>query len=258
VLYLANLIFALLLTLPFWAMVDSFGGRLVGGLDVNFLIELTSYNETALAGLVAPMLFVAAVYVLASLFFSGGALAVLSGGEGYRPLVFWGQAAKLFGRFLRLLAWSLLVLATLSLAPLAAYGVQRLVYGSDPYETVVFWGFCLQAGLALVGLFVYRIVLDYARIHAVQTDEKRMRVSLWNGVRFTFRNFGRTFGLALLLLLAGLLAIALYRPIAQTLSASANATVILAMFFLQQLYVLWRTALRVTRYASELELFRVL
>ncbi len=258
VLYFADLIFALLLTLPLWAVVDSFGGRMAGGLDVNFFIELTAYNETALAGLVAPMLFVVGLYVLVALFFSGGALAVLAGGEGYQPVFFWGQAAKLFGRFLRLLAWSLLVLLTLSLAPLAAYGLQRLLYGSDPYESVLFWGFCLQTGLALVGLFVYRIVLDYARIHAVLTGENRMRVSLWRGVRFTFRHFGRAFGLALLLLLAGLLALGVYRPMAQALSASTTTTVVVAVFSLQQLYVVWRMALRVTRYASELELFRAL
>ena len=96
VLYFADLIFALLLTLPLWAVVDSFGGRMAGGLDVNFFIELTAYNETALAGLVAPMLFVVGLYVLVALFFSGGALAVLAGGEGYQPVFFGGQAAKLF------------------------------------------------------------------------------------------------------------------------------------------------------------------
>ncbi len=255
VLYIAELLCALVLTLPLWAILDRFGGWMAGGLDVNFFIELHAYHDAELGGLAKPRQLIVVGYVLACLFFSGGALAVLAGGERCQPSVFWGQAAKFFGRFLRLAVWSLLVLLSVSLAPLAAYGLQKLVYGSDPYEKVLFWGFWLQVGLAVAGLFVYRIVLDYARIHTVLADEKRMRVSLWKGVRFTVGNPGRTLGLAFLLLFAGGVAIALYRPLAGALGAPTSTMVVL-LFLLQQLYIIWRMAFRVTRYASQLELYR--
>lgn len=255
VLYVAELVAGLALTLPLWAILDRFGGWMAGGLDVNFFIELHAYHESELVGLMGLRRLIVVGYFLASLFLSGGALAVLAGGERYQPAFFWGQAAKFFGRFLRLVLWSLLVLATASLVPLAAYGLQRLLYGPDPYEKVIFWGFWLQLGLAVAGLFVYRIVLDYARIHAVLTDEKRMRVSLWQGIRFTFKNLGRTLGLAFLLFLAGGVVLALYRPLASALGAPTGTTVVL-LFLLQQLYILWRMAMRVTRYASQLEFYR--
>jgi hypothetical protein len=97
--------------------------------------------------------------------------------------------------------------------------------------------------------------LDYARIHAVLTDERKMRTSLLQGLKFVFGNFLYTFGLAFLLLLVGALALVIYNPIASGLAAP-NALIVFMLFVWQQIYMLFRTLLRLTTYASELELYR--
>ncbi len=119
VLYLASVILGLLIALPVRAVLLDFAGHslegaaLVNGVSTGFFLELLFHNEAGLVGLRAPALFASAAYLLLSLFLSGGALAVLASGEGYRATDFWGGAAKFFGRFLRLALWSSLLLAAL-------------------------------------------------------------------------------------------------------------------------------------------------
>ena len=260
--YLVNVCFGLLIALPVWAILDQFVGRSLMGADIadridaHFIMELAVYIKAGMAGLVLPILFIVAIYWLASLFMSAGALAVLASGERYQPAVFWGAAGEFFGRFLRLALWSLLLLAVVSLVPLLVLGLKRLIYGPDPYEYISYWGFWIGIGLALAGLFFSCIAMDYARIQAVLTREKRMRVSLWRGIRFTLTNLGGTLGLASLLLVAGAVALAIYQPLSGGLSGPTPILVGM-LFILQQLYVVWRMALRLTRYAAELELYQL-
>jgi hypothetical protein len=233
------------------------GAELVHGVSIGFVFELLFYNKAGVASLRAPLMFGSVAYLVLSLFLSGGALTVLAGEGRYQAAEFWGGAAKLFGRFLRLALWSLLLLAALALLPMTARGAQWLFFGSDPYQYVSYWGWWIRAGLALVALFSFRICFDYARIHAVLTGERRMRISLWRGIRFALRHPLPAVGLALLIALAGVLALLIYRPASTGLAASAVALVVAAIVA-QQLYIVWRVILRLTRYGSQITLFREL
>ncbi len=263
VLYLASAILGLLIALPVRAVLLDFAGRslegaaLVNGVGTGFFFELLLHNEAGLVGVRAPALFASAAYLLLSLFLSGGALAVLASGEGYRATDFWGGAAKFFGRFLRLALWSSLLLAALYLLPLTARGLQRIFFGSDPYEYVSYWGWWVRAGLLVTALFFFRICLDYARIHAVVTDERRMRVSLWRGLRFALRNPLPAVGLALLVALVGGVTLFIYQPLSSAVDGSTVAAVAAAVVA-QQAYIVWRVVLRLTRYGSQITLFREL
>jgi hypothetical protein len=133
-------------------------------------------------------------------------------------------------------------------------GVQRLIFGSDPYQNVTYWGGWIQIGLRQIGFLLSFMILDYARIHAVLADERKMRTSLLQGLKFVFGNFPYTFGLALLLIV-GAVALMIYHPIANSLAAS-NALIVFMLFAWQQIYMLFRTLLRLTTYASQLHLYR--
>jgi hypothetical protein len=233
------------------------GAALVNGVSTGFFFELLLHNGAGLAGLRTPALFASIAYLLLSLFLSGGALAVLASGQRYRATDFWGGAAKFFGRFLRLALWSSLLLAALYLLPLTARGLQRVFFGSDPYEYVSYWGAWIRAGLLLIALFFFRICFDYARIHAVVTDEHRMRVSLWRGIRFALRNPLPAVGLALLIALVGGGALLIYRPLSAAVDGSTVAAVVAAVVA-QQAYIVWRVVIRLTRYGSQITLFREL
>ena len=263
VFYLANLFFSLMIMLPFRAVLNEFvghslmGAKLGGALDMDFLFEFFKHNRAALTSIAGLFFIVPAAYWLFVLFISGGAFAVFASGEKYTPPLFWGHAARYFGRFFRLFLWSLPVFAILFCLQFLVTGIERLVFGSDPYQYITYWGGWIKVGLRVISLLLFGLVFDYARIHTVTTDERRMRISLWEGIKFAFRNILQTFGLAFFLFIAGAIALVIYYPIADVLSAP-NTIIIILLFVLQQLYIFFRTMLRLTLYSSQMHLYHSL
>jgi len=135
--------------------------------------------------------------------------------------------------------------------------IQRIFFGSDPYQYITHWGGWIKVGLRYISIILYFIVLDYARIHAVTTDDHRMRISLWQGIKFGFGNFLKTFGLALILFAAGIIALIIYNPIADLLHAPLTIVIIL-LFVWQQVYMFFRMMVRLTLYAGEARLYHVI
>jgi len=258
--YLANLLFGVILMLPFRAMLSQFignslmGEKLAGRLDMDFLFEFIKENPSFFSTYTVLFLLLFTAYWSLSLFLSGGAFSVFTSGEKFSSSLFWGSAIKYFGRFIRLALWSIPVFAILLGVTFLWSGIERLVFGKDPYQYITYWSGWLQMGLRYIALIIYFMILDYARIHAVTTDERRMRLSLWHGTKFALGNFWKTFGLAVLLFLAGIIALIIYNPIADLLSAPYSI-VILVLFLWQQVYVVWRMVVRLVLYSSETNLF---
>lgn len=257
--YLANLLFGLVITLPLGALLDEFvGGSLVRerlglAMDYDLLVEFLFKNGTALASLQGLMLVVPGAYWLLALFLSGGAMVVFAN-DTYRPNLFWGASSEYFAPFARLLLVSAPLLALLFSLRFLEPLFQKFIFGSDPYEYVLYWGAWIKMGLGYLGLLFFGIVFDYARLNLVITGDRKARRALWRALVFAARNPGRTFGLAFILFAAGWLGLALYYPLSNALSAP-NWLVVVALFVLQQLYILFRLVLRLTFYSSQLALY---
>lgn len=263
VFYLANLLFGLVLLMPFRAVLDNFAGRtlmgakLAGRFDMDFLFDFLTHNQNLTSIFSGMVLVVPAVYWLFSLFLSGGAFSVLARGEKYSAAMFWNGAATYFGRFSRIFLWSLPVLGILFCVQFIETGLERLIFGSDPYQNISYWGGWIKFGLRTLSILLFGLVLDYARIHAVLSDDRRMRVSVWRGIKFAFGNIGRTLGLTFILFLSGALVLTIYNPISDALAAP-NVAVVVILFLLQQSYMLFRMMLRLTLFASQLKLYNEL
>ncbi|HEX9653816.1 MAG TPA: hypothetical protein VGA99_08900 [bacterium] len=259
VFYLANLSFGLIIILPLRAIIDDFvgyrlmGADLAGRLDMDFFFEVILHKDSLIDVSLAMVLVVPAAFWLFLLFLSGGAFAILAASEKYSPASFWGNSATYFGRYLRLALWSLPLLAIFMALPFLVTGAVRLLFGKDPYQDISYWGGWLRVVLGFVATLIFGIIFDYSRIHTVRTGEHKMRVSLWHGFRFALGNLKYTFGLAALLFVIGGLILAIYYPIANLLSAPMVLVVTL-MFLTQQLYMVVRMVLRLTLYASQLQL----
>lgn len=263
VFYLANLFFGLLMLLPLRALMQDFigdstlGARLGGNLDMDFLLEFLKYRDSAVSIFMALVLLVPAANWLFTLFLSGGAFAIFASGGKYEAALFWGSAAKYFGRFLRLVLWSLPIFALLFCVQFLETGLQRLFWGKDPYQNITYWGGWIKVGLRAISFLIFGMILDYSRIHAVLTDDPKARVSLQHGLKFVFGNFLQTFGLGLLLLAVGAGVLLIYNPLADSLNAP-NGLIVFMLFLAQQFYMAVRTLLRLTLYASQLHLYRQL
>lgn len=259
--FLANLFFGLVLMIPFRAALDNFvghslmGAKLAGRFDFDFLFEFFKNNNNIVLTFQNMILVFPAVYWLFSLFLSGGAFAVFASGETFSRDVFWSGAARYFGRFFRLAIWSLPVFGILFCLQFIETGFERLIFGSDPYQNIIFWGAWIKFGLRTISILLIGLVLDYGRIHAVLNDEQRMRISLWHGIKFAFGNLPQTFGLTFALFLMGAVVLVIYNPIADRLSAP-NAFVIAILFLLQQAYMFFRMMLRLTLFSSQMHLYK--
>lgn len=259
--YLSSLVFGLILTLPVWTSLRQFvgasemGALLAGRLDWDFVIEFLHNNPSLLPTLQRLLALMFLLHTLWSLFLSGGAFAIFAAGRKYEPAAFWSGAAKYFGRFLRLAAWSLLPAFALLLLLFLPGLLKRVIFGSDPYENVGYWMGWVTVGWSYVCLLFFKLVFDYARIHVVMAEDRQMRFALAEGLRFALRNFARAFALSLLFFCAGLLVLAVYNPLADSLAAP-SALVIFLLFVLQQAYLFWRKALGLALYASQVQLYR--
>ncbi len=259
--YLVNLLAGLLVAVPARSLLSRVAGRSLMGrvladqVNMDFVFELFRYHAAGTRLVLGMFLFVTVLYALVQLFFSGGALAVFHSGQSYRSDLFWGSAGAYFGRFVRLALWALPVLAVLFLLQYVEKGLERLIFGSDPYQYITYWGGWIRVGLRYLSFILYLMVLDYARIYAVISGERRMRLAVWRGLKFTFRNLGGTLLLALLLLAVGWLGWLIYGPVAGLLGSSA-AAVILFLFLWQQIFMAFRMGLQLTRYSSEMILYK--
>ncbi len=258
--YLANLLFGIVLMFPFRSILNRFighslmGEKLAGRMNMDFLFEFFKENPNFFSTYSVLILIMFAAYWLLSLFLSGGAFSVFANEKKYTSPLFWDNAVKYFCRFIRLVLWSIPVFAILFCLQFLWTAIEKIFFGSDPYQYITYWGGWIKVSLRYISFILYFIVLDYARIYIVITDEKRMRISLWQGIKFAFGNFWKTFGLALLLFVIGMIALIIYNPIADLLH-TAYSIVILLLFIWQQIYMVFRMVLKLTLYAGEVRLY---
>lgn len=263
VFFLTNFFFALLIMLPFRGALSSYigssamGATLGGRLNMDFLYEFILNQRGALSAAASLILVVPLVYWLMNLFLSGGAFAVFASGEKYQPVKFWGGSAAYFGRFFRLFLWAIPVFAILFCLQFLVTAGVKIFFGSDPYQNIAFWAGWTKVGFRYLSILLFWLVLDYARIYTVIHDERKMRLSIWHGIRFSFSHLAQTFGLAFLLFVAGIIVLIIYNPLANLFSVP-NSLIILLLFVLQQVYMVFRMILRLTLYAGQMNLFRQL
>jgi hypothetical protein len=260
VFYLANLLFGVVLMLPFRATLDNFvgdslmGERLAGSFDMNFLFEFMK-NNSALGGIFfTGIIVLAGIYGLVNLFLSGGALSIFASKESFSAANFWGDSGKYFGRFVRLFLWGLPLLTVLFGLQFIVTGARRIIFGGDPYEYVLYWSKWIQLVLRWFSFFFFIVIFDYARIYTVKFDERKMLKSLGEGLRFAWKNLRRTITLAFTISLLGIIGLLIYNPVADLLSAP-YVVIIILLFLWQQIFMLFRMLLRLGLYAGEVQLY---
>ncbi len=256
VFYAVNLFFAVIVMIPFRSLLSSFAGHSLVGkslaerFDLEYLVEFLSNTHGAASAMV--MLFVVAggMYWLTGLFLSGGAYGVLTSGEPFTGGLFWKNAGHYFGRFMRLFVWSLPVFAVFYAMQLVEKGIVRVIFGKDPYQNIVFWGNAVQTVLGYLGIILYYLVLDYARIYTVRTGETKMRKALWHGLKFVAGHLGSTFMLSLVIYLIGLIALLIYYPLGIAMHVPSTM-IALVLLVVQQCYILLKMLLRISLYAGQ-------
>ncbi|MBN2411264.1 hypothetical protein JXQ31_06190 [candidate division KSB1 bacterium] len=113
------------------------------------------------------------------------------------------------------------------------------------------------AGYFIIGLFILfiKIVFDYARIILVVENKESSWLCIWLAFKFMIRHILKTFGLYLILILAGL-GLLLVIGFIQELFQPKTLLLLLLLMIFQQVFIILKIGLRFTFYGSQLELYR--
>jgi len=261
-LWVANLVFALLIVAPWAALVradlgHSLLGRSLHALDFLWLGDLVFRYQNAapalLAGFLVPLVF----YFALSVFLNGGVLGRLLDREGRTTLqAFFADCGRHFGRFVRLF---LISVAFYVLAFGAVLGLFSLITGralerarTEWTPLGLTWGRTL---LALLLLSLVHMVFDYARIIVVAEDERRVLRALRKALAFLGRRFFRAWALYLIVGAGVVAAAALYFAVGGLIPGSGLAWLGFGLLW-GQAFVLFRLWTKMVFFSAQAEYYQ--
>jgi len=266
VLWLANLIFgAVIFYLLFGAFSRAIGNSAVGEsllkrFDFNFLIEFLAYNRESIATIFSSIVVLTLLYLLLSTFLLGGVLFILTlrfksslsaGDEKRFAQAFFQGAGKFFGRFFRLLVYSLLLwIASLIIFILLNLVINIFAVGNSA-EKIFFYSLWFRLGIAFIIFFLVRMILDYTRIKIAFEDSSKVFLSLMEMIKFVFKKLGKTLALYYLLLLTGLAFFAVFCCLRSAIHQNSLLTIVLA-FLIGQLFIASQAWLRIACQKAQL------
>ncbi|HYA48396.1 MAG TPA: hypothetical protein VEG35_01750, partial [Burkholderiales bacterium] len=206
ILWTVNIVYALLIATPLYALVKSdLGHSLLGRslhlLDFLWLGELVYKFQGMGPALTAGFLVSLVLYLGLYIFLNGGIIGRLVDREG-RPTLqaFFADCGRYFGRFVRLFLVSLVfyVLAFGVVLALLARSLKP-VLDQARTEWALLWVSWLRTLAALLLLSLVHMVFDYARIAVVADNERRVLRALERALKFIGRRFFRNWSLYLLI-----------------------------------------------------------
>ncbi len=260
--YLCSAVLAGLIALPFSIVLNEYVGHsLLGGTvaskpDPAFLLEFLSQRPGAATLLRSTAFWISAFSWLLALFLSGGTLEVLFRKTGFRAAHFCVGCARFFGPFLRILLWSLSAVLCIVLCLMLVGILERVLFGTDPHQSVSFWTTMIQVGIVVVGVWIWSLIFELSRISSVVSDDLSSTRSFLRAIRFTRSRLFVTGAVALVLTLVSGVAGGLCLVLVEQLAQWNTTAGLLCLVLVQQGYVLFRIYLRITRYAAQMEVYR--
>lgn len=240
---------------PFFAHYEMFLSGAVLKAIGNFLVDLVFRWRIAVESL-GPLTILTFVYLLASTFLAGSFIGSFA--KPYRVTFqeFLMEGAKYFGKFFRI-SLVFLIIGLVFFEGIVDWWTGSIpsMTQDSPSEWTPFVHYMTRNAVVLIVLGVLTLWFDYAKIRTVVDDRFSAVFATWAGLRFVFSNFGATAGLFLLLVGIGLGFMVLYALLQSTVSVSGYWSMVL-LFFLQQLYIAARLAVRAMAYASQTQLYQ--
>ena len=194
------------------------------------------------------------MYTLVGTFLAGGFISAYALERSLTIKEFLAKASIYFGRFFRLFLISVILFYIVALLiDLLNRGIAGAT-ATSPSEMTPFVFYMIRNVVVFFVLAILVTCFDYAKIRLVVDDRWSAIGAFGTGFKFTFKNFGKTFPLVLLLVLLGVVLMAIYGFLENLLPQTGYWT-ILIVFILQQLYMIGRLWLKGLFYASQTVLF---
>jgi len=262
-LWVVNILFALLLAIPYFQLFSSglsrslMGDRILS--KINFLWLGDVINQTMTSGgvLNSGTVFPIILFFLLYIFLNGGIVGRLVDAESPATLrTFFGDCGAYFWRFFKLFLISipvyLLVLGVINGLTSVIANVFTEGAGTQWPELIAR---NVRVLVFLLSFSLVNMLMDYAKIGIVVRGESSVLKEWWRSVKFVKRHFWRTWGLYLFLGILLLLVFLVYVEIERFIPGKSMLLIFL-LFIWQQVFVLAKLWFKLNFFASEIQMYR--
>lgn len=258
--WFTNLILAAALVIPLFGAMDEQIGNSAAADKLRFGFNATVWSDMwaemkASVGMMFSQLkWLILIYWLLNIFFAGGIVRTLNHDKFTMQQFFAGSGYNFF-RFLGI-SLIMLVIHTLILIAVWLPAGIIMVAGSESAPPETFYiRTILIAGIIHILLILFTFMLgDYAKFYAALYDIKNSFKAVRGSFSYVFSNFGKTFGLYLMLLILPFIVLALWLYADMRINTSISGG-ILIMFVIRQIFMLLRIWVRIWIFASPLQMF---
>lgn len=251
--FVVNLVLSYLSTFPLQSRIASVtnhsraASRLVEEFDIGAFSELTSNPDVAFGARTAESLPSLFVFFIFALFLTGGILASYSANYKLTTPEFFQACGAYFWRWLRLLFFMCVFLVPLGFI---SYGLLtwsgRLMLDAAGEKTG-YWALLGSVFLISFLAMTVRLWFDMAQVRTVVEEERVIRRSFFQALKFTLRNFGSLFWIYLRISVLAWLGLAFGLWLVTRMPAYHSGL----SFLILELALLWWAGTRFWQRASE-------
>lgn len=229
--------------------------RLAAGFDYLWFIQFSNLYKSNLEQLPYLIYSIVGVYTLVQTFFLGGLISIFHLPKKNHMVDFFYGGVKFWLRFFKILLISLVLFA-------AAFIINDLL------GDLISWAFertgnymtdfilrSLRYIILIILIGFVTIVSDYAKVHIGVTDDNKIFNSIKLSVLFIKHNFNIVFTVFFLVAVIGALGAIVYNIIEIFIPRTPYYFLVLA-FILQQMLVIFRLAVRMLFYSTEVFLYK--
>ncbi len=256
-LYFVTLVFAVLLTIPFFDVMDQSIGnslelpKLLPGYDHTVVDDFLHAHGKKMSAVIGQFKGFTVFFVLLYIFLTGGILQtydLLS--EKFSRQRFWSGCTTNFWRVLRVF---LLFTVIQVLVALLIYYPLGEFFGKG-FDGINDERTFYKAGAFAVGIHVllasfFGMISDYTKVRLVKKNQFSVLKETWESTKFVVRHFFKTYPLYLLNLLTFVGLFALYVFLGRQIGMISKTTIVV-MFIIQQLFIFLRIGTKLMNLAS--------
>jgi hypothetical protein len=262
ILYVVNVVFALVVAFPFLALVQAELGQSLLGVsvrpvDLMWIGEAVLKHQDALAAIVAGFVACGFAFLALQIFLNGGIVGRLLDREGPANLAaFAGDSGRYFWRYVRLFLVSLAFLVTtLGIVMRLVSALFSPLAGSAVTEWPPLILSNLHFLIALLLLSIVHMIIDYARIAVVADEERKVLKAVRHALTFLKKRFFRAWAIYLLIVAATVAGSVVFYIVLGALGAPAVVQAVAALVWMQ-LYIVFRLWIRTLFVAAQGEFYR--
>ncbi len=265
-LWLINVFFASFIYFTFFDYLNNVlsrstaAGHFLKAFDINTFVELLTHNGKGFNTIVSFALLLLIAYIFVTVFCNGGILFTLfhprktEKKRRLAPLFFEG-GGKFFGRFLRLLIYSLILWLGVIVVILILHLILNPFTEGSTHEALLFYLILVQVVVALFLIFLVKMIIDYARIKIVHEDTGKVLRSLFKATGFVFQKLRSTLAVYWLFMLTAAVIFAVDFLVPKVVKTHSLLPIFIA-FIIGQIFILSRGWIKVGLQAAQMNFFQ--